>query len=177
MNHVLRITLPLLLPLFLIVGIANGEVSVGDTFPSFKLKGSDGKTYSNELFEKNDITVIAWFPKAFTGGCTKECKSLREHGDKLRTYDVSYFTASCDTPEKNTDFAKSLDLDYPILSDPEKLLATQLGCLNPRGMSNRWTYYVGSDGEVLHIDKAVKAAVHGETIAKQLKELGISPKG
>ena len=94
----------------------------------------------------------------------------------LRDFDVAYFTASVDDVKKNTDFAKSLNLDYPILSDPKKEFAGALGCLNGRGMSNRWTYYVGKDGKVLYIDKAVKAANHGKAIVEKLTELGVQKK-
>ena len=86
---------------------------------------------------------------------------------------MAYFTASVDSIEKNTDFAKSLDLDYPILSDPQKTFSTALGCLNARGVTNRWTYYFGKDGSILHVDKAVKAGDHGSAIAGKLAELGI----
>lgn len=44
------------------------DLKVGDTAPSFKLVGSDGKTYSLEDFKGKKAVVIAWFPKAFTGG-------------------------------------------------------------------------------------------------------------
>jgi peroxiredoxin Q/BCP len=81
-----------------------------------------------------------------------------------------------DSVEKNTDFAKSLDLDYPILSDPSKKVAEAFGCLNARGMSSRWTYYIGVDGKVLYIDKSVKAGDHGKAIADKLAELGVSKK-
>jgi len=160
--------------IFMACSTTNGEVNVTDPLPDFVLQGSDGKTYSSAGLVGEQAIVIAWFPKAFTGGCTKECKSLRENSDKLSAFEVAYFAASCDTPEKNADFAKSLDLDYPILSDPSKRFAKALGCLNDRGVSNRWTYYVGVDGKVLHIDKAVQTASHGETIAAKLGELGIA---
>jgi peroxiredoxin Q/BCP len=164
------------LSLCLAVAPASAEVAVGDDAPAFELKGSDGKTYSSDQFEGKQVVVIAWFPKAFTGGCTKECKSLRENGKILREYDVAYFTASVDDAETNAEFAKSLDLDYPILSDPEKKVAEAFGCLNTRGMSNRWTYYIGKDGKVLYVDKSVKAAGHGEDIASKLAELGVEKK-
>ena len=88
---------------------------VGDKAPEFEMQGSDGKTYSSKDFVGKKAVIIAWFPRAFTGGCTKECKSMKEHGDLLKKFDVAYFTASTDPVEKNRDFAKSLDLDYPIL--------------------------------------------------------------
>ncbi len=98
--------------------------------------------------------MIAWFPKAFTGGCTKECKSLRENSKPLHDLKVAYFTASVDTPELNEKFAKSLDLDYPILSDPDKTVAKEYGVLNPqRGFANRWTFYIDKEGVIKAIDK------------------------
>lgn len=164
------------LALCLSVVPVQGEVAVGDDAPAFELKGSDGKTYSSDQFKGKQVVVIAWFPKAFTGGCTKECKSMRENGDLLRDYDVAYFTASVDDVEKNTEFAKSLELDYPILSDPDKTVSTALGCLNERGVTNRWTYYIGKDGKILYIDKAVKTEDHGKDIAAKLGELGVAKK-
>ena len=56
---------------------AKGEVKVGDMMPSFELVGSDGVTYRGDDLKGKRAYVIAWFPKAFTGGCTKECKSMR----------------------------------------------------------------------------------------------------
>ena len=60
------------------------ELKVGDKAPNFKLQGSDGKTYSLADFAGKKAVVIAWFPAAFTKGCTVECKSLAMNGDKIR---------------------------------------------------------------------------------------------
>lgn len=49
-------------------GSAHAEVGVGDEAPPFKLVGSDGKTYSSDQFKGKQAVVIAWYPKAFTGG-------------------------------------------------------------------------------------------------------------
>lgn len=45
-----------------------GELKVGDKAPDFSLPGSDGKTYSLSDFKGKKAVVVAWFPKAFTGG-------------------------------------------------------------------------------------------------------------
>ncbi len=52
----------------LMTGAAQAEVGVGDDAPNFKLVGSDGKTYSSDDFKGKKAVVIAWYPKAFTGG-------------------------------------------------------------------------------------------------------------
>lgn len=158
---------------------AAAELKAGDPAPNFKLQGSDGKTYSLADFKGKKAVVIAWFPKAFTTGCTAECKSMRADGAAIRKFDVAYFTASVDAVEGekgNAAFAKSLDLDYPILSDPKKDTATAFGVLNERGMASRWTYYIGKDGKILYVDKMVKPATAATDIAAKLKELGVAEK-
>src|SRR5215211_9476892 len=101
-----------LLTASLVLGLATAamaqtaELKVGDPAPNFKLQASDGKTYQLSDFKGKKAVVVAWFPKAFTQGCTIECKSLAENGDKIRMYDVAYFMASTDTLEDNTKFAK-----------------------------------------------------------------------
>ena len=51
-----------------LLGASAGELKVGDEAPEFKLVGSDGKTYRLSDFKGKSAVVLAWFPKAFTGG-------------------------------------------------------------------------------------------------------------
>jgi thioredoxin-dependent peroxiredoxin len=44
------------------------ELKEGDTAPEFTLPGSDGKTYSLASLKGKQVVVLAWYPKAFTGG-------------------------------------------------------------------------------------------------------------
>jgi peroxiredoxin Q/BCP len=162
----------------LLVSIAAGaaavELNVGDQAPGFSMAGSDGKTYTLDQFKGKSAVVIAWFPKAFTGGCTKECKSLKENSKELHDLKVAYFTASVDTPEENKKFAESLDLDYAILSDPDKSVATAYGVLTQRGsakFANRWTFYIDKEGIIRAIDKSVNAPHAGPDLAAKVKEL------
>ena len=60
------------------------ELKVGDRAPDFTLQASDGKTYKLSDFKGKKAVVLAWFPKAYTSGCTIECKSLAEHGDMIK---------------------------------------------------------------------------------------------
>ena len=122
----------------------------------------------------DSVVVVAWYPKAFTGGWTAECRSFRENGSSLRAFNVTYFTASCDTAEENKRFAESLNLDYPILSDPGKKVAKAYGVVHAnRSLPERWTFYIGKDGHILYIDRKVRAATAGQDVAAKLKELGV----
>jgi len=171
----MRILPALLLPLLLVVSapVRAAELAVGDVAPEFSLQGSDGKTHTlSEM--KGKAVVLAWFPKAFTSGCTIECKSLAENGKLIKAYAAVYFMASTDKVEDNTGFAKEHDADFPILSDPTKATAEAYGVMSSMGYAKRWTYYIGADGKVLAIDKEVKPASSAQDIASKLGELGVA---
>jgi peroxiredoxin Q/BCP len=89
----------------------------------------------------------------------------------LRGFDVKYFAASVDAPEVNARFAKSLELDFPILSDPTKTVARAYRVLAPSRYASRRTFYIGVDGHIQAIDTNVSAGSHGQDMVKQLSML------
>ena len=91
----------------------------------------------------------------------------------MRAFDAALFAISVDDAETNRKFAESLEADYPILSDPEKKAAAAYGVLGPHGVARRWTFYIGPDGRILHIDKEVKTATAGEDVVARLGTLGV----
>ena len=155
------------------VAAAAGELAVGDMAPGFTLQGSDGQTYSLADFAGREAVVVAWFPKAYTRGCTIECKSLAEKGHLIREYEVSYFMASVDPLADNIGFASEQGADFPLLSDPGKDTARAYGVLSPLGYAKRHTFYIGSDGVILAIDRKVQPATSAEDMARTLGELGV----
>lgn len=158
-----------------IAQLAAAELSIGEAAPEFTLPGSDGKTYRLADYRDKQVVVLAWFPKAFTPGCTTECKVMASEGAKLKQYDAAYFTVSVDTPEKNKEFAKSVGADYPILSDPEGKVAKAYGVTGfVQRWASRWTFYIGRDGKILYIDKNVHPSTAAADVANRLKELGVA---
>jgi thioredoxin-dependent peroxiredoxin len=88
---------------------------------------------------------------------------------------------STDTLEQNTAFARKENADFPLLADPTQKTANQYGVLKDYGadfgkLANRWTFYIGPDGKIIAIDKAVKPASSGEDIVAKLKELKVPAK-
>ncbi len=142
------------------------------------MPGTDGKTHKLSDYAGRHV-VLAWYPAAFTGGCTQECRSFRDAGVTIQQYNVAYFMASVDTPEKNAEFAKMEQANFPLLSDPQKTVAAAYGVLSPRGTANRWTFYIGPDGRIVHIDKTVNQAGvgnAGQVLAAKLAELKVPKK-
>jgi len=83
---------------------------------------------------------------------------------------------SVDDAETNKRFAEEHDADFPILSDPGKTVGAAYGVLGTTGLARRWTFYIGPDGKILEIDKAVRAGTAGEDLAAKLAELGVKKK-
>lgn len=145
----------------------------GSTAPDWTLPASDGNTYTlSELLEQGPV-VLAWFPRAFTRGCTIECKSLAENGDMIRAFKARYFMASVDPIADNRGFAEENGADFPILSDESKETARRYGVLSPMGFAKRQTFYIDSDGSILAVDRQVNPATAAEDIAATLERLGV----
>ncbi|HKC51249.1 MAG TPA: peroxiredoxin [Myxococcota bacterium] len=144
----------------------------GTPAPDWTLQGSDGKTYSSAQFKGKGF-VLAWFPKAFTGGCTEELGAVRDAQSELARFDATVFMVSFDPPEKNADFAKSLNAKLVLLSDPKGDVANAYGVSGLGGMyAKRWTFYVDRGGVIRFVDRNVQTATAGKDIAAKLDELG-----
>ncbi len=159
--------------LLITTGLARAELAVGDAAPDFTMQGSDGNEYRLSDFRGKQAVVLAWFPRAFTSGCTVECKSLAENGDRIRKFDVSYFMASTDPVDKNTEFAAETGADFPLLSDPEGETAKAYGVFT-MGFAKRHTFYIDVDGRIAHIDQAVKPSSSAEDMVANLEKLGVA---
>ncbi len=149
-------------------------IEVGDPAPDFELQGSDGELHRLADHRGKSVVVLAWFPKAYTRGCTIECKSLAEKGHLIREFKAAYFMASVDPLADNIGFARQQQADFPLLSDPTKEVAAAYGVLVEAGYAARQTFYVGLDGTIIAIDREVRPATAAEDIAVQLAELGVA---
>jgi peroxiredoxin Q/BCP len=145
----------------------------GDVAPDFQLLGSDGRVYRLADYRGREAVVLAWFPKAFTLGCTAECESLASSSNALDAFAVQCFGISVDRPEANRRFADAMQLPFPLLSDPDGRVARAYGVFGPAGFASRTTFYVGLDGTILDVDRAVNAPSHGHRVAARLAELAV----
>ena len=101
-----------------------------------------------------------------------QCKALRDSAREIQNFDVAYFMASVDTLEDNTAFAAEHEANFPILADEAKEMTGAYGVLMDVGFANRWTYYIGSDGTILKIDKETNPATAGRDLVQTMDDLG-----
>lgn len=150
------------------------ELRPGDEAPDFALMGSDGRVHRLSDSKGREAVVLAWFPKAFTGGCTTECRAMGASAPAIRAFAARHYAISVDSAETVRAFAASLGVDYPILSDPDGTVARAYGVLGRTGFPDRVTFFIGADGRILHVDREVRPRSHGQDIAARLAELGIT---
>ena len=154
-------------------GASTQPLQVGDTAPSFDLPGTDGRSHALPLPNNADTpwTVLAWFPKAYTSGCTIECRSLAQNGHLIKKFNVRYFMLSVDPIETNKAFAADESADFPLLSDATTEIAEKYGVLSPRGYAKRQTFYVDPQGTIQAIDRKVNPKTSAEDMAMYLLKL------
>ena len=153
------------------------DLKVGDKAPNFNLQATTGDFYNLEDFLGKTHVVLAWYPMANTRGCTIECKSLVEKGHLVREFNAKYFMASVDPLDKNRDFAKKTNADFPMLSDPTKAVANAYDVVNFMGVASRITFYIGKDGTILKIDEDINPSTAAEDMAATLKALNVEKSG
>ncbi len=86
--------------------------------------------------------------------------------------------ASVDDLETNTRFAKENDANFPILADPSKAVAKRYGVIRTdrppeQQLATRWTFYIGPDGRIRHIEKNPTTATAGQVMLKNLEQLDV----
>ena len=82
---------------------------------------------------------------------------------------------SVDDPQTNKEFAESLNTTFPLLSNPEKDVAQAYGVVTAeRELPFRWTYIIGPDGNILHVDREVNASTAGTDLVAHLTELNVA---
>jgi len=124
-------------------------LKVGDAAPPIEAVGSDGKRFA--LYEQAGLcTVIYFFPKAFTPGCTAETKEFRKHYVELELAGATLVGVSTDDRDTQCRFATSLAAPFPMLGDHDRAICRAYDVLWPIiGVAHRVTYVVaptGSDG-------------------------------
>jgi peroxiredoxin Q/BCP len=98
--------------------------------------------------DRGKTVVVAFYPRDFTNGCTAEMRTFAEQYDSLIGPDVVLVAISTDSIETHSRFAKSLNLPFRLLSDPEQRVSKQYASKDEGGYNRRTVYVIGPNGRV-----------------------------
>ncbi len=147
------------------------NVKEGDMFPDFLLDSAHGETVSLSMI-KGSITVVYFYPKDNTPGCTKEACNFRDNIDKFSELNVPIYGVSVDGIESHKKFKEKYQLPFTLLSDNKKELITKLGIKSITGVASRVTFVLDKDGKILKIYPKVSPDQHAGELMYYLKSLG-----
>jgi len=115
----------------------------GDTAPEIDALASDGQRFRLSAQSQKLCTVIYFFPKAFTPGCTKETRRFRDNYAELSLAGAVIVGISTDDHEMQCSFADSLRAPFPMIGDADKSISSAYGVLWPLiGRPKRVTFIV-----------------------------------
>jgi peroxiredoxin Q/BCP len=154
-------------------------IAIGSPAPDFTLPDDRGNFV--ELQElRGSWVVLWWFPKAATGGCTREGQAFRDRVPQFAEVDAWVLGASFDTQADNRAFSEAQSFTFPLLSDEDRSVAQLYGVVrDPTEMSpdlpRRTTFLIDPSGHVAKVYEVRDKEAHpGEVLAdvRRLSGLG-----
>jgi peroxiredoxin len=115
----------------------------GDTAPEIDAPANDGTRF--RLSDQADklCTVVYFFPKAFTPGCTAETKRFRDNYAELAIAGAAIVGVSTDDHDTQCRFAETTRAPFPLIGDSDKQISSAYGVLWPLiGVTRRVTFIV-----------------------------------
>jgi peroxiredoxin Q/BCP len=125
----------------------------GDVVPDFELPDQTGTPRKLTEFLAGGPVVLFFYPAAMTYGCTKESCHFRDLAAEFGAVGAKVVGISADQVEKQKRFDEKESLGFPLLSDPDRIVAAQLGA--KRGVNflpnKRITLVIDTDRSVLDV--------------------------
>ncbi|RRJ98296.1 peroxiredoxin [Opitutaceae bacterium TAV4] len=121
-----------------------------------------------DVYSKNTYTLVFFYPKAFTGGCTAQSCSLRDGYESLAALGVAIIGVSTDNVETQRRFKEENRLPYTLLADTDKTVAQAFG--QPSGGRASRQAYLIKDNKIIYADHKGTTSKQAETILAFIKD-------
>jgi peroxiredoxin Q/BCP len=141
-------------------------LKVGDKAPDFTLQDQDGMPVTLSKALESGPVILAFYPKAFTSGCTKQNSNFRDKYGDVSSKGAQVFGVSTDDVATQKRFKDELKLPYSLLSDPGGKVASKYGgTMAVIGLASRANFVIGQDGKVAQVVEGGDAVDPNSAIA------------
>lgn len=151
--------------------IAKAEINIGDKAPPFKVQDQTGKSFNLED-RKGQWTVLYFYPKAETPGCTAQACAFRDNIKKITDQGAEVFGISVNSVKDQKKFAEKHNINFTLLADANgdvtQLYGTKMPLLK---MSKRWTYIIDPELTIRDVNKDVDPVTDAKRVADRISEL------
>ena len=124
---------------------------IGETVPDFELPDQTGTPRKLSDLLANGPVVLFFYPAAMTYGCTKESCHFRDLKAEFGAVGAQPVGISADNVDKQKQFDEKESLGLPLLSDPDRTVAAELGVKRGFGPNKRTTFVIDTDRTVLGV--------------------------
>jgi thioredoxin-dependent peroxiredoxin len=129
-------------------------LQVGDAAPAVSGITDAGTSLDlGQLYQQHKYVIVWFYPKALTGGCTKQGCSLRDAATEIAAHDATIVGVSLDTVEKQREFKEKNNFPFPLIADTEKTVARAFG-QSAMLFTSRECYII-SGGKIVYKDTGV----------------------
>lgn len=118
------------------------EVNVGDKAPDFSMKSTSGETVSLGQFKGRKNVLLAFFPLAFTGVCTKENCAFSDDYSKFEGKDTAVLPVSVDATPSQNEFRTKNGMKHHLLSDFKREAGRAFGVLDEEKFFTKRAYFL-----------------------------------
>jgi peroxiredoxin Q/BCP len=152
---------------------AEAMPKAGDTAPPFSGTDQNGNAVSlQDLCRQGKIVLLYFYPKDFTGGCTKEACGFRDRLGELQTNNVVVIGVSHDSAASHQKFAAAYHLNFSLLADPDDKLIKEYDVKMPMlEMAKRVSFLIAPDGKIVHVTDAMNPQTHFDEMKAALAAL------
>jgi thioredoxin-dependent peroxiredoxin len=149
-------------------------VDVGDVVDDFELPDQTGRPRRlGDLLAEGPI-VLFFYPAAMTPGCTRESCHFRDLKAEFEAVGAQRVGISADEVDKQRQFSDKHDFDYPLLSDPDRTVATSMGVgrmLRILGPNRRTTFVIDTDRTILaRLESQTNMQAHADGALQVLRQ-------
>ena len=142
----------------------------GQQLPSVSFITEDERKFTSSDL-RGQKTILYFYPKDDTPGCTKEACSFRDRMGDYQRAGLRVYGVSLDSPESHRRFREKYKLNFPLLTDEGGEAAKALGVLGDRGVANRVTFLLDPVGRVAKVYPDVSPESHADEILEDATEL------
>ena len=150
----------------------------GRKAPAFSLKDKDGTTHRLADLD-SEFTVLYFYPKDNTPGCTTESIEFENHLKKFEKLDTTIIGISGGDEKSKTKFCEKHGFTFPLLSDTDFKISTKYEVYGEKKFMgktymgiNRKTFVLDSDKKIIKIYHKVKPAEHAKEVLEFIKSYG-----
>lgn len=153
------------------------SVEIGSTIPAFSLEATSNQTVTQDQLQGH-YTVIYFYPRDNTPGCTNEGLDFTEHFEEFKKLNTQIFGVSKDSLKKHENFKAKYNFPFELICDDNEVLCQIFDVIKLKKNYGREylgiersTFLIDPNGKLVHEWRKVKVKEHVQEVLEQVRQM------